>query len=134
MQVSRWLLDTIGVIAALLCGCGYFALFFAATLCGCNASRVPVAVWITICILAIFVLFAILNYLLRPTRGWVYPVAFSTPAVISAILQLLYGAGPNLLIAAGLTVAIALASSYATRPLHSWMARSNNRWRVRERQ
>jgi len=128
MQISRWLLDTIGVIAALICGAGYF-LFTFGRAWDSNGSLASIAVWAFFSVLIILPVFIILNYLLRPTRAWLYPLAFSTLSIIFAVLGLRDPAGPNFLwvTVAGFTLAVALVSSYMTRRVHSWVARSNQR-------
>ena len=130
MLVSRWLLDTIGVIAALLCGAAYFFFTFASAW-DSGGSVASIAVWVVLSLLIILPVFAILNLALRPTRWWLYPLAFSTLSIIFGVLGLRDPAGPNFLwVAVALfTVVVALGSSYVTRHVSSAIARSNNRWR-----
>jgi len=127
LLVSRWLLDTIGVIVALLCGVAYFFFTFASAW-DSSGSVASIAVWVVLSVIILSV-FAILNLVLRPMRWWLYPLAFSTLSIIFGVLGLRDPAGPTFLWVgvALFTVVAALGSSYVTRRVSSVIARSNNR-------
>jgi hypothetical protein len=87
MRISRWLLDTIGFLVALLCGVGYFFVAFS-SVWDSNGSAGSVAGGALLCFLIVFAVLALLNVVLRPNRLWLYPLAFSTFSVFFGVLGL----------------------------------------------
>ena len=128
MHLSRWLLDTIGSIAALLSGACYFWFTFTSAW-DSDGSSTSVAIWLVLSLLIISAAMAILTLVLRPTRVWLFPLMFSLIPITAAIAALRDPAGPNLLwITIGVsTLLIALGGTYLTRSVISRFARSNYR-------
>ena len=127
MHLSRWLLDTIGSIAALLSGACYFWFTFTSAW-DSDGSSASIATWVVLSLLMISAPMAKLTLVLRPTRMWLYPLMFSFIPIIAAI-ALRDPSGPNLLwiVVVLFTLLVALGGTYLTRNVISRLARSNNR-------